>query len=118
MLVGFAALVALGTGCSQSCPTVVYPAVQAEVHDSVTNAPAAEGARGAIERAGTFVDSLRVQGSTTMIGWGNAPATYRVTVVKAGYRDWVRDGVLVTRSGGVCPAVNTVVLQVRLAPLP
>ena len=92
----------------------VGPAVDMTVHDSVTNAPAATGARGAAELAGN-IDSLMVSGPERMISheWAK-PGTYTVRIEKAGYRPW--SAILTAPPGGVC-GTSGVQADARLQPV-
>jgi hypothetical protein len=95
------------------------------VTDSVTGAPAASGARLVTDIGGVPVDTtldfptsfpagrpdLDAQ---ALAGAGERAGTYRVTVRKAGYRDWVRTGVVVTAD--VCH-VRTTVLTALIQPI-
>ena len=69
------------------------------VVDSLTNTSAAAGAKLVI-REGTFVDSATTvfPGSTdALVSAGERAGTYTVTVSKAGYKDWVKAGVVITK---------------------
>ena len=92
----------------------VGPAVDMTVHDSVTNAPAATGARGAAELAGN-IDSLMVNGPERMISheWAKA-GTYTVRIEKAGYQPW--SAILTAPPGGVC-GTSGVHAEARLQPV-
>jgi hypothetical protein len=83
-----------------SCPAVVNPAIVVEIRDARTDAPVANGARGAVHE-GAYVDSL-----TPYEGFGTAPftlvsrraaderpGTYSVEVNHPGYRAWNVAGV-------------------------
>ena len=105
---------------SPFCTLGIVEAVQVEVRDSVTLAPAASGAFGTVQD-GAFVDSLHPRSflsDGTLLGLGAAegrPGIYAVLVRRPGYRDWQASGV-VARSGecGVIPAS----LHARLQALP
>jgi carboxypeptidase family protein len=93
--------------------------IELEVRDSRTGAPAAEGAF-AIARDGAYVDTLLV------IGWGpggqplllggvhERPGVYDVSLRKSGYRDWMVNGIELTRDE--CHIITRHV-QVRLDPV-
>jgi hypothetical protein len=86
-----------------------------EVRDSVTNAPAAEGARG-VARNGSQEEVLQpmvgANPGLTLIGAWERPGTYTIEIAKAGYQTWRRTGVTVTKDE--CH-VQPVRLEARLA---
>ena len=101
------------------CPAAISRAIEVEVRDAVSGAPAAADAVGTA-RDGSFVEVLQV------VGWTGAPAdetalllggvneragTYTVTVDKAGYERWERASINVRRS--IC-GVETARLEARL----
>lgn len=98
----------LGLACTQEARA----AINVEVRDSVTNAPAVSGAV-AVAREGLFADTLIVIGPSMAGAWERA-GTYEVTVTKSGYHSWSVTGVLVTADA--CH-VHPVVLQARIKPL-
>ena len=107
----------MATACNdpqQIACSPVGPAVDVTVRDSVTNAPAATGARGAAERSG-IIDSLVVLTPERMVSeqWAT-PATYVVRIEKAGYVPWTVT--LVSGPGGRCgpPGVHA---DARLQPV-
>ena len=108
-----ALLAACSNNDAVSCTAQFVPAVVVEVRDSVTQVPLA-GARGIVQD-GTFIDSLRPSGGSTLQAAGERPGTYRVAVGHAGYADWVVTGVRVQRD--ICHVV-TVTLQAALQPAP
>lgn len=102
------------------CTQVLLPAVTVEVRDMVTGAPAACGTTGEV-RDGDYVAPLTDSGScatapdTTVYLQGpwERSGNYTVTIVKPGYRDWVRRDVVVMSDH--CH-VQTVSLQALLEP--
>ena len=107
---------AVGPG---ACTAIALPALDVTVLDSLTEAPLASGAR-VIARDGAYADTsvtapagssgpeLAVQG----LAYERA-GRYSVTVERAGYQPWRRDGVVVRR--GSCH-VETVRLTALLQP--
>jgi hypothetical protein len=100
------------------CPAIARPAIEVDVRDADTGAPAANGASGEV-REGTFVEALEVLPSTsgdalTMVGAWERPGEYTVLVQKPGHRQWTADDVRVTR--GLCN-VETVKLIANLEPV-
>ncbi len=107
------------TACEFNGPCLpnVEPGLVVRVFDAVTEAPAAHGATGIAvddEYQETLVNltpddpaAERLQGADEREG------TYTVSVAKAGYQPWVREGVRV--SGGDCH-VRTVNLEAGLMP--
>ena len=85
------------------------------VRDSVTNRPLARGTIGTADAVGVH-DTLVTSGddSTTLHSAHNAPGTYRLVLRRAGYRDWVTEGVKV--EWGRC-GVSNVAVGARLQPL-
>ncbi|GJG85465.1 hypothetical protein tb265_06460 [Gemmatimonadetes bacterium T265] len=97
-------------GCSTApdggviCTAVFAYGVVVEIRDSVSGAPLAAGARGAVHD-GAYVDSLRpaeaVSSDTTSLysreAAGERAGTYAIEVVRSGYRTWTKSGVTVTR---------------------
>jgi len=75
--------------------------LQVSVQDSVTGAPAASGAE-LIAREGAYADTSRFPANRPdlddlpLVGAGERAGTYTVTVRKAGFVDWERDGIVVT----------------------
>jgi hypothetical protein len=107
----------MATACNDPQQIVcspVGPAVDVTVRDSVTNDPAATGARGAAERSGV-IDSLVVLTPERMISeqWAT-PATYIVRIEKAGYAPW--SVTLVSGPGGRCGPAG-VHAEARLKPV-
>jgi hypothetical protein len=112
--------VSLG-GCSNlfppTCTTEASPAVQVRVLDSATGAPAAEGAKLVI-RDGAYADSATGFPGVAEIAAGfEETGTFDVLVRKAGYREWTRQDVRVTR-GGSCDKVQTARLTAELERAP
>lgn len=108
----FLLLVVLVSACSEHSDQHVMPGffctenllagVTVEVRDASTAAPAACGVTGEI-REGDFVEPLGDSGSCAthpdlayLSGAYERPGTYRVSISKPGYKEWVRDGVVVT----------------------
>jgi len=102
LVLGAAAL----SGCSPAnvvCPQIAAPAILLEVREAGTGAPAANGAKGAVQD-GAYVDSLRVVGwlgtpspetELLMAAAFDRPGTYSITLEKAGYQTWIRAGIVV-----------------------
>lgn len=126
LMIATMALLAGATGCDLLpgtdpvfCPAVITRAVEVEVRDAATGAPAAAGAVGTA-RDGSFVEVLQVVGWTAVPsdetalvigGVHERPGIYTVTVEKAGYERWERTNISVRR--GVC-GVETARLEARL----
>ncbi len=101
----------------RACTAEFRFGIVVRVVDSVSSADAAAGATVVI-RDGAYVDSLPAPPDqsfpgASFAGAGERAGTYTVTVTKAGYRPWARNGVVVTRNE--CH-VNTVQLEARLQP--
>jgi hypothetical protein len=98
------------------CTMQAVAGLNIAVRDSVTNAPAADGAR-AVARNGSQEEVLEAMaGATpglTLIGAWERPGTYTIEITKPGYRTWVRSGVTVAKDE--CH-VQPVRLDARLVP--
>lgn len=108
----FILLVVFVTACAEHSEEHVMPGflctenlvagVTVEVRDAMTAAPAACAATGEV-REGDYVDPLGDFGSCAtypelayLSGAYERAGTYRVSISKPGYKEWVRDGVVVT----------------------
>ena len=122
----FAVGLLVGTACEQGpCNTVVDPAIEVFITDSVTGEPRAGPARGVVEE-GAYSDSLRLGGGNTgsdgRVVWISRVAAhdrvgiYTVRIVADGYLDWQRTGVPAL-DWGHC-GITTVTLYARLVPAP
>jgi hypothetical protein len=105
------------------CLAVVSRAVEVEVRDAATGAPAAAGTI-ATAREGAFTEQLTVIGwtahpadSTAVFvgGVDERPGTYEVRIEKQGYQPWVQTGV--RAPSGPCGVV-TARLEARLVRQP
>ena len=84
------------------CPADVTPAVEVQVRDARTGAPAAHGAV-ATAQDGSYTDTLEIVGWTgsppdsttaiTMAGAYERPGTYTVRITKPGFQAWQQTGV-------------------------
>ena len=93
-------------------------AIIVEVNDAETGASLAGGARGVISE-GSYVDSLRVRGSGTLLtlqAGSDRPGRYDVTVMHPGYQTWHASQVEVGLDG--CGGVSSRVLHADLQPQP
>lgn len=121
-LAGALGFAAACKGTSSTDPVVctlqyVY-GVGVQVKDSVTLAPAAAGATLIVVDPGTgYRDSTSYAVGSGKDQWaltaaGEHAGTYTLTVSKAGYRDWVRTNVVVTKDAcHVQPVAFTALLQ-------
>ena len=85
-----------------ACTTDVTPAVEVQVFDARTGAPAAHRTVATVQD-GSYTDTLEITGwrstppdSTTafiVTGAYERPGTYTVRITKPGYRPWERTGV-------------------------
>ncbi len=77
-------------------------------------APAAEGAFGlAVE--GSHIDTMMVLGTDVMVGAGERPGTYDITISKEGFMTWSAGNVTVTADE--CHVIP-VSLEANLIPVP
>jgi len=113
---------AFTAGCGISnpmCTQSIEPAIGVFVVDSVTWAPIADSAFGAVHD-GTYVDSLRpaaYDSTGTPVAFAAAderPGVYTVDVLRPGYRPWSQTDVQVTSDG--CH-VRTVLLTASMVHL-
>ena len=95
-----------------ACTTEARAAINVDVRDSLTGQPAAAGAIG-VAAEGSYADTLDAFSATSLGGAYERAGTYAVTVRKPGYREWRRDGVVVTSDP--CH-IRPVQLQARLVP--
>ncbi len=113
-----AALLLVLPGCQTSSPARACTALYAyglsvTVTDAATAAPV-EGAAAEI-RDGSWIDpQVTVLGNTVM-GAGERPGVYAITVRKSGYADWTRSGVSVRMGSDGCH-VEGVHLDAALVP--
>ena len=120
-LAGFVSLVIMASGCflapEGDCTTILIPSIVAEVSDSVLGTPLAVGTVMYL-REGTFIDSTRRQDPSPGIPALELPwlreraGVYSVSVLRDGYRSWLRSGVRVHMDGSC--HVRTTRLSVRL----
>jgi len=103
------------------CSQDIRPGIDIEVRDSRTGAPAACGATAEI-REGDYLETLDaasrctvIPDTTALFGAWERAGTYKVTVHKAGYQEWVKDDVVVVADQ--CH-VQTMTLQANLEPAP
>jgi hypothetical protein len=105
------------------CDSLGIPALRVDVRDAATGKPLAWRARlitlrdnGRADTASLGDGSIIPPGDTaaflTIAANTFAAATYKVTVERAGYEDWVRDGVRV--AGDDCGQPKTVQLEAKL----
>jgi hypothetical protein len=130
--VSVCALLALLSACRGTdrlepivCTTEFRYGLAVFVRDSLTDAPIAAGARLRTFIAGVAVDSSSdwpnafppndpFYDDQALGGAGERAGTYRLVVQRAGYRDWVREGVVVTADE--CHVIP-VTLTARMLPL-
>ena len=107
---------ACGFGDPPCDPPVPPFSMYVVVRDSLTARPLAKGTAGTADAIGVH-DTLVTMGddSTALYAAHNVPGTYRVTLRRPGYHDWVRDGIAV--EWGRCGGGN-VLVPARLQPLP
>ena len=107
-----------GIGCSETLPGPVCTAdfrygLSITVLDGA-GGPAAEGAIGtAVE--GSYQETLEVFGPDAMVGAGERPGTYDITVSKTGHMTWSAQNVTVTADE--CHVIP-VSLEANLIPVP
>ncbi len=117
-LASVAALVLVLLGCEdhsvvRPCTANYVFGLSISVTDAVSAAPV-EGVAAEI-RDGAWVDpNVTVLGNTVM-GAGERPGVYMVTVRKSGYADWTRSGVTVRMTSDGCH-VDPVRLDAALVP--
>jgi hypothetical protein len=99
------------TFCTSSPPL----AVRVAVNDSASGMSVVDSARGAA-KLGTEVDSLRLSTPPPRLVGGTELGTYQVIIDRPGYREWTRNGVVVSKA--VCGSAIPVDLVARLQPAP
>jgi len=99
---------------SRACTTLYAYGLSITVTDAVTAAPL-EGAAAEIRDGTGWVDpNVTVLGNTVM-GAGERPGVYTVTVRRSGYADWMKAGVAVGTTSDGCH-VQGVHLDAALVP--
>lgn len=95
-------VVCAGTGCAlggENCTADYRYGLTVVVLDSVTGASATDSAV-VTAQDGMYIDTLALSfDSLAFVGAGERSGRYAITVVKPGYRDWVRTGVRVGEDG-------------------
>jgi hypothetical protein len=82
-----------------TCTSVFRFGLFVQLADSVADAPLAVAAKIVI-REGAFGDSiLAIPPGQSWLAAGERPGTYQLTIRAAGYRDWVRDAIVVGHDG-------------------
>lgn len=98
------------------CTAAQSSAVEVGVHDSISDADLVDSASGTLSTS-SLQDSLRhIPGDSVLIG-GDQLGTYTVTVHHPSYADWIKSGVVVSRTGP-CGNVIPVELTARLVRVP
>jgi hypothetical protein len=119
--VGLASL--SGFACSafspEPCPEPLVAALRLDIRDSLSDKPAAYGTRVIVIRLGVVVDSAPsyfasgpANEQVTLTAAHGLTGQFDVLVQKAGYRDWMRTGIVVR--GDRCGSPITVSLSVKL----
>jgi hypothetical protein len=106
-------------GCEVLLPTdctmIPRPGIVVTVSDSITSAPAAQGASGFVHSGSRSTAFEPSRPDATQL-WAFVPTgRYTVTVEKAGYARWEANNVRVQKDG--CGAISAE-LNARLQPLP
>jgi len=114
-------LAACSSSVSDPCGNPASPpyliAIQVTVTDSITGLTKADSASGTMTST-TFSDSLwHIFSPTTMLTGIGDSGTYVVTVDRPGYQQWVKDSVVVTKTGG-CGVLIPAKLSALLQPAP
>lgn len=98
------------------CTAAASVAVEVGVHDSISGADLVDSASGTLATS-SLQDSLyHVPGDTVLFG-GTQLGTYTVTVHHPSYGEWIKSGVVVSRTGP-CGNVIPVELSARLVRVP
>jgi hypothetical protein len=114
-----AALALLVGACESPTDCILSPgvAVEVAVRDSVTGAPAADGALGTLEFGGEEIPlalgGTDIHGVPLVLAGGSEPGRYSVRIEKSGYESWVRPTLRVESSD--C-GLLTERLEARLQP--
>lgn len=108
-----ALLAACGDSTGPVCTTEFVYGLNITVRDGA-GAPAAEGATGtAVD--GNHTETLMVLDDHTLVGAGERPGTYDITIDKVGYMTWSAENVRVTADE--CHVIG-VSLEANLIPIP
>ena len=95
-VVRIAPLAALLGACESPADCILSPGVAVEVlvRDSVTGAPAADGALGTLDFSGEEIPlvltGMDIHGVPLVLSGGSQPGRYSVRIEKSGYESWVR----------------------------
>jgi len=98
------------------CTAVPSMAIQVDVRDSITGTAIADSASGTVATS-SYQDSLHHTGTDSLLWGGDQLGTYAVTVHRPSYADWVKTGVVVSRTGS-CGNVIPVQLNTLLVRAP
>jgi len=107
-----------GMTCNPNLP-VNQPTIVIAVVDSASGQPIADSATGSFASTGVS-DSLwhDPYHPDSLLESNLVPAdTYAAAIVRPGYRQWLKSGIVVT-AGGTCSAVSPVNITARLQPSP
>lgn len=102
-----------GTQAVGECTAVRPIAIIAYVTDSVTGREIADSARGVVV-SGAYSDSLRLF-SDGLLDGGDRTGVYDVMIVRAGYADWTKPGIVATQVTQ-CSQVMPVHVNARMVP--
>ena len=119
MMLGLGLAVVTSLGCNQPfgfCTSVAPLAVRVEVNDSASGVSLVASARG-VAQLGTEVDSLRLSTPPPRLIGGTELGTYQVIIDRSGYREWIRNDVVVSQRDR-CGSTHPVELVARLQPSP
>jgi hypothetical protein len=115
-LLGSLALAAILVSSGCACELVGSYAVNVQVLDAATGAPAVEGATLVIRDRDYEASAVGGPGGPPVLAAGfEREGSYEVRVTRPGYREWVRENVRVGR-GGFCNELRSVALTARLEP--
>jgi hypothetical protein len=102
---------------SCACADVGSFAVNVEILDAATGAPAAVGATLVIVDGDYSESTTGAAGTPPVLAAGfERPGVYDLRVTREGYEDWVRENVRVSR-GGPCNDLRSARFTARLTPL-
>jgi hypothetical protein len=83
-----------GTSDPIACTAQFVYGITAHVVDSITGLPVSDGVSGSVQD-GSYTETMMSFGSD-LVGAGERPGIYAVTVTATGYTEWTASGVVVT----------------------
>ena len=97
-----------------TCTEIAMAGIVVEVTSAATGGPLGDGSVMTL-RDGSYSETVDLVSGNALLGAWERPGTYDVSVARAGFDTWTRNGVVVEESDDGCHVVQ-VVLQAALQP--